>query len=407
MGEAGIAAGGAPVDELTQDGMAPPHSNSNSLPDSDSNSNTGCAANRSYRCELPAEKEIVARIGSFVERCKKLQDEASVHSSRIRAEAQVLSQHALAYDAEIKSLKGEIAALLEKDMVGNHLVEKLDDDLYRARSMIYEGDVAALLPHKSNGLFLRLLLGPVNVRATRNDARFKVKEEYNTYRDRTAVLFLAFPCVLLLLKNFLWSGCFPAVPVQAYQAWLLFFYTSLALRENILRVNGSDIRPWWVYHHYFAMVTALVSLTWGIQGHPSCVRKQEAVRHFLSWAAMQGVSMLLQNRYQRQRLYTRIALGKAGRMDVVWGETAGMKGQIWVLYPLLFILQAFQFFIGFKLLKTPMVDKDYDWQMVACGVLLIVMAVGNFANTMATVATKVKVKSRMKRKLQRMSSKTS
>jgi hypothetical protein len=54
---------------------------------------------------------------------------------------------------------------------------------------------------------------------------------------------------------------------------------------------------------------------------------------------MQGVAMLLQNRYQRQRLYTRIALGKAGRMDVVWGETAGVKGQLWVLYPLLFILQ--------------------------------------------------------------------
>ena len=31
---------------------------------------------------------------------------------------------------------------------------------------------------------------------------------------------------------------------------------------------------------------------------------------FLGWAVMQGVAMLLQNRYQRQRLYTRIALGK-------------------------------------------------------------------------------------------------
>lgn len=29
------------------------------------------------------------------------------------------------------------------------------------------------------------------------------------------------------------------------QAWLLFLYTGLALRENILRVNGSDIRPWY------------------------------------------------------------------------------------------------------------------------------------------------------------------
>lgn len=37
---------------------------------------------------------------------------------------------------------------------------------------------------------------------------------------------------------------------------------------------------------------------------------QQGVRLFLGWAVMQGVAMLLQNRYQRQRLYTRIALGK-------------------------------------------------------------------------------------------------
>jgi hypothetical protein len=130
--------------------------------------------------------------------------------------------------------------------------------------------------------------------------------------------------------------------LTSLQAWLLFFYTSLALRENILRVNGSDIRPWWVYHHYCAMAMALVSLTWGIQGHPSCIHKQQGVRLFLRWAVMQGVAMLLQNHYQRQRLYTRIALGKAGRMDVVWGETAGVTGQLWVFYPLLFTLQVCQ-----------------------------------------------------------------
>jgi hypothetical protein len=67
-------------------------------------------------------------------------------------------------------------------------------------------------------------------------------------QDRTAVMFLAFPVILLILKNQVWNGCFPALPVQIYQSWLLFFYTSLALRENILRVNGSDIRPWLVSH---------------------------------------------------------------------------------------------------------------------------------------------------------------
>ncbi|XP_028098080.1 transmembrane protein 120 homolog isoform X1 [Camellia sinensis] len=88
-----------------------------------------------------------------------------------------------------------------------------------------------------------------------------------------------------------------------FQAWLLILYTGLALRENILRVNGSDIRPWWIKHHYFAMAMALISLTWETQ-------KQRGVQLFLQWAIMQGVAMLLQNRYQRQRLCTHIALGK-------------------------------------------------------------------------------------------------
>lgn len=46
--------------------------------------------------------------------------------------------------------------------------------------------------------------------------------------------------------------------------------------------------------------------------------------------------MLLQNRYQRRRLYTRIALGKSNAMDVVGGESAGGQGQLYILYPFLF-----------------------------------------------------------------------
>jgi hypothetical protein len=37
---------------------------------------------------------------------------------------------------------------------------------------------------------------------------------------------------------------------------------------------------------------------------------QRGVQLFLRWAIMQGIAMHLQNRYQRQRLRTRIALGK-------------------------------------------------------------------------------------------------
>lgn len=67
------------------------------------------------------------------------------------------------------------------------------------------------------------------------------------------------------------------------------------------------------------MLMALVSLTWGVEGS-DCLRKQESVSLFLSWAVMQGVVMLLQNRYQRRRMYTRIALGKVSVGSVCWAE---------------------------------------------------------------------------------------
>ncbi|CAN0840751.1 Transmembrane protein 120 homolog [Linum grandiflorum] len=240
---------------------------------------------------------------------------------------------------------------------------QLEEELQRAKCLISDGEAAAFLPSKGHGRFLRMFLGPINVQASRKDVQLKVKEEYNSYRDRTALLFLLFPSALLIMRSWVWDGCLPAFPVQLYQSWLLFLYTGLALRENILRVNGSDIRPWWIYHHYCAMIMALVSLTWEIKGQPNCAQKQRGVELFLQWAMMQGVAMLLQNRYQRQRLYTRIALGKvsicrnhvskygfmnvhlkcqllqAKRMDVVWGETAGVDGQLWLLAPILFILQ--------------------------------------------------------------------
>ncbi|KAH8961791.1 hypothetical protein BDL97_05G067800 [Sphagnum fallax] len=355
------------------------------------------------------QKEMEDRLGQLLERWKPLRDAASLHNVKWQHDADALAHQAAALLADVDDLQSVVASASDKEDIAHQSAQKLEDELNKVRTMMYDGDIAFLLPAKNNGYFLQALLGPVNVRATRKDSRYKVKEEYNAYRDRTAVMFLAFPLILLILQNRVWNGCFPALPVQVYQAWLLFFYTSLALRENILRVNGSDIRPWWVYHHYCAMAMALVSLTWGIQGHPSCIHKQQGVRLFLRWAVMQGVAMLLQNHYQRQRLYTRIALGKAGRMDVVWGETAGVTGQLWVFYPLLFTLQGFQFFIGLLLLRTAVLEDESEWQIVVCGLLLITMAVGNFSNTVATLITKAKFKAKMRKKgqevLQLMTSK--
>ncbi|KAH9774763.1 TMPIT-like protein [Citrus sinensis] len=288
-------------------------------------------------------EKVEEEVERVVEEAKELQEAAATLINRTSSEEQSLRQRALSLDSNIR----------------------------RLRSLLHS-----------------------SISSTNNLLRFDSKL---ADKDRTALLFLLFPSTLLILRSWIWDGCLPAFPVQLYQAWLLFLYTGLALRENILRINGSDIRPWWIYHHYCAMLMALVSLTWEIKGQPNCAQKQRGVQLFLQWAMMQGVAMLLQNRYQRQRLYTRIALGKAKRMDVVWGETAGVDGQLWLLCPILFILQGFEAYVGLLLLKTALVGVVPEWQVSFCGALLVLMAVGNFINTVQTLMTKSRFKAKMKK----------
>merc|ERR1711991_1181985 len=95
---------------------------------------------------------------------------------------------------------------------------------------------------------------------------------------------------------------FPVL-VQFYWCWMLYFYAALALRENVLRCNGSRIRRWWINHHYYSMGMCLVVLTMDVQSN-ACLNYMS---RFLVFTALQGVVMLTQNRYQRFRMYTRVA----------------------------------------------------------------------------------------------------
>uniref|UniRef100_A0A804PDW4 TMPIT-like protein n=1 Tax=Zea mays TaxID=4577 RepID=A0A804PDW4_MAIZE len=247
-----------------------------------------------------------AAAATAAEAARELREAAAALVATRAAEEDALRRRAVALEADVRRLQASLHALDPSTL------DKVEEELERARVAITDSDVASFLPSKRNGKFLKTFLGPVNVRVARKEDKLKIKDEYNNYRDRTAYKFLLFPSILLLLRWWIWDGCLPALAVQIYQAWLLYLYTSFALRENVLIANGSDIRPWWIYHHYLAMLMALISLTWEIKGQPDCSSKQRGVQLFLRWAIMQGIAMHLQNRYQRQRLRTRIALGKNG-----------------------------------------------------------------------------------------------
>ncbi|CAK9158280.1 unnamed protein product [Ilex paraguariensis] len=165
------------------------------------------------RVDENSKQTVEEEVSGTVELAKELQDSAASLISRTTHEEDSLRQRAQSLVSNIHRLRSSIK---KADFDSNH-AEKLEEELYRARSILSEGEAAAFLPSKSHGRFLRMFLGPINVRANRKDVQLKVKEEYNSFRDRTACLFLFFPSLLLVLRSWIWDGCFPAFPVQLYQ----------------------------------------------------------------------------------------------------------------------------------------------------------------------------------------------
>ncbi|MBA0862122.1 hypothetical protein Goshw_004745, partial [Gossypium schwendimanii] len=179
-------------------------------------------------------------VGEVLEQERELQESGASLLWKLSNEEQSLRQRANSLESSIRRLRSLITSLLSQKLLDPKLADKLEEDLERARCFVTDGDAAAFLPAKYQGI--RKIFEDVS--GTNKCACIsKVKEEYNSYRDRTAFLFLLYPLTLLILRSWIWEGCLPAFPVQLYQAWLLFLYTGLALRENILQSNGSDIRP--------------------------------------------------------------------------------------------------------------------------------------------------------------------
>jgi hypothetical protein len=189
--------------------------------------------------------------------------------------------------------------------------------------------------------------------------------------------------------------------LQAYLVWLAYFYTSMALRECVLLVNGSAIRAWWIQHHCWSAAGALLMLSLPVDS----VVLRRGAEGFLLYCAAQAAVMTLQNRYQRRRMYVRIALGKNSAMDVVSGESSGTSGQLLFLYPMLFGLQLWQLRMGRSMvaqtwrqllldregwLDPEPADADLRGARGTCilGALFAYLAVMNFVNTVITILEK-------------------
>ena len=137
---------------------------------------------------------------------------------------------------------------------------------------------------------------------------------------------------------------------QLHQLWLLYYYFTLSLRENILYANGSSMKSWWLYHHYVSIALTFILLLW-----PDDFISHRYHRLML-FGVIQGAVMLCQYFYQSKRSYVRKTLGKAKSIDVDATETIVEKPtDLKWLVPLLYALYCYEWYIG--------CDVLYGWWM--------------------------------------------
>ncbi|XP_058856988.1 ion channel TACAN-like isoform X1 [Acipenser ruthenus] len=241
-------------------------------------------------------------------------------------------------------------------------------------------EMEAFLP-KKNGLYLRLVLGNVNVTLLSKQAKFAYKDEYEKFKLCLTIIILVFSFSLRFLMS---TRALDA----AFSFLLVWYYCTLTVRESILISNGSRIKGWWVVHHYVSAFLSGVMLTW-----PNGTFYQQFRNPYLAYCLYQSFVQFLQYYYQSGCLYRLRALGQRHNMDLtVEGFQSWMWRGLTFLLPFLFFGHFWQLYNGLLLFQLTRHPDCKEWQVLMCGLSFMVLFLGNFCTTLAVVKQKFQSK---------------
>ncbi|KAJ3115396.1 hypothetical protein HDU96_000701 [Phlyctochytrium bullatum] len=240
-------------------------------------------------------------------------------------------------------------------------------------------------------LILRLALGahaPTTLRPLSH--RLQYKKEVEMFKLTLTVLGLGLSALCLALRPDSW----PAVAAAADAAFLftlIYYYSTVTLREHILVVNGSRIRFWWFLHHYLSIVLTGILIIWRSSASFLLFRHQ-----FLLFSAYLGAVQYLQYRYQRKRLYVLVAMDMVSPMDTVSGDgvhTDKIERELLMLVPFLCFGQGWQVYNAWFLLGVWSGVRGGgvgggEWHVLAACVLFFLLGLGNMITTLRTFVSK-------------------
>ncbi|XP_074042832.1 transmembrane protein 120B [Leptinotarsa decemlineata] len=279
---------------------------------------------------------------------------------------------------------------LGKKKINKEKLTELKSDIMKRKAQLYE--VEQTLP-KPNGIYLKIILGNVNVSILSKEEKFKYKDEYEKFK-----LILSIIGIVMAILNF--SVRFRPLELS-YIFLLVWYYCTLTIRESILKVNGSRIRGWWRLHHFLSTVAAGILLIWPDNESWSYFRNQ-----FMVFNIYISLVQYLQFRYQRGVLYRLKALGERHNMDItIEGFHSWMWRGLSFLLPFLFAGYIFQFYNAYTLYSLSY-DHETTWHVPILSFMFFVLFVGNTLTTISVIPSKFQEKVKLQYRImsQRLSS---
>jgi hypothetical protein len=227
---------------------------------------------------------------------------------------------------------------------------------------------------KSPNLALRLIIGDISVTLPYKEDRVTYKSEYESFKMFHTVLIFLLSVFSLIFSDYWILGSL----VHCVSVW---YYFTVTLRELILISNGSSINWWWMTHHYCSIAVSGLLLAW-----PPGECYQAFKNQFMLFTTILSFVMALQFRYQRAKMYRKVALGLKHHMSVSHESKIAIKNLLVGLVG----VYAFQLYNAYALYQHYMsTEVDCDrWQVPLLALLFLVLAVMNSATLFTVVIYK-------------------
>lgn len=273
------------------------------------------------------------------------------------------------------------------------------DALNTSQALSYEKRLEALQKNtnflgetkrKAGSTFLRYILGDVSVRVWNESDRKQLKSEHYKFKQFVTLWLAIFPLVQLIF-GFSW------VLYQSHHVLSIYFSISLAIRENVLKINGSRINSWWFTKHYLGIGTSWLSLLLLRSAYDSYEGYFTLNTFFSFWSAV-VIWVMTQN--QKAQHYARMAIRRESISPKATSKTM-VGGPSWtstwyfILIPLLYVTYVLEFLLAgyciFKSLENwyqQMQLRIFELECLMLGILWLLVAFGNIITTSRTIHLK-------------------